>query len=229
MNLTAIKPQGYPRTKHIFGSPGASKDDVISFNKDSVKVFLNKRIIITEKLDGENTGITNIATYARSKIPSINPWSVNIRELFPFVKGFISDDEIVFGENLYAVHSIEYNKLPSYFYIFAVYNTKDNIWYSWNDVVDMAAILELPTVPVLFDGILNSTEELYNKIDTFMSQPSTYGVEKEGVVIRSASEITPDEWNDSIAKWVRANHVRTTDKRWEDHWEKAKLINTKSS
>lgn len=220
MNTTIIRPYSYPRTRHMKGSPGATPDDIITTDNDWIIPFLNREIILSEKLDGENTSITNQSVYARSKYPSINPWSVNIRELFPYVKDYISDDEIVFGENLYAIHSIEYNNLPSYFHIFAVFNTKENIWYSWDDVVDFAGVLDLPTVPVLFRGTISSEKELMDMINSFMSKPSTYGIEKEGVVMRLASEIKPEDWNNSVAKWVRANHVRTN-KRWEDHWKEA--------
>ena len=224
INMTAIKPQSFPRIKHMYNSPGRSPDDLRS-DKDWFNSFSGKYIVIKEKLDGENTGITNISCYARSKIPTLNPWSVNIRrDIFPFVKDLISDDEIVFGENLYAVHSIKYNQLPSYFHIFAVYNTKLEVWYSWSDVEMFAKILDLPTVPVLFKGIINSEKDLMDKINYWMSQPSAYGVEKEGVVMRLAGEIKPEDWNNSIVKYVRANHVQTN-KRWEDDWERAELIN----
>ena len=223
INLTAIKPQSFPRIKHMYNSPGRSPDDLRS-DKDWFNSFSGKYIIITEKLDGENTGITNISCYARSKIPTLNPWSVNIRrDIFPFVKDLISDDEIVFGENLYAIHSIKYNHLSSYFHIFAVYNTKLEVWYSWSDVEMFAKILDLPTVPVLFKGIINSEKDLMDKINYWMSQPSAYGVEKEGVVMRLTGEIKPEDWNNSIVKYVRANHVQTN-KRWEDDWERAELV-----
>jgi len=63
-----------------------------------------------------------------------------------------------------------------------------------------------------------------DKINHWMSQPSAYGIEKEGVVMRLAGEIKPEDWSNSIAKYVRANHVQT-DKRWENKWERAELIN----
>lgn len=53
----------YPRTYHLPWSEGATNDDRISHSIDS---FLNTDIIITEKLDGENCGMTNNGVYARS-------------------------------------------------------------------------------------------------------------------------------------------------------------------
>ena len=44
----------YPRTFHIPGSPGATSDDKILKSLDH---FKGKRVIITEKMDGENTSL----------------------------------------------------------------------------------------------------------------------------------------------------------------------------
>ena len=48
---------------------------------------------------------------------------------------------------MYGVHSIAYNKLESYFYVFAV-RVKD-IWLSWDEVKEIASIFDFPTVPEL--------------------------------------------------------------------------------
>lgn len=51
----------------------------------------------------------------------------------------------IFLENLYAVHSLQYQKLEHHFYVFAV--RKGERWLSWEEVKFYAAMLELPTVP----------------------------------------------------------------------------------
>lgn len=53
----------YNRTYHLPFSPGSTNDDRISKSVDSL---LNKDIIITEKIDGENCGMTKDGVYARS-------------------------------------------------------------------------------------------------------------------------------------------------------------------
>lgn len=208
---------------HIFESPGMTNGDK-KLDKDWFdRFFLGKEIVITEKLDGENTSFTNQGVFARSNIPTDSPWSVNLRVDFPYIKNLLSDNEIVFGENLYGIHSITYNKLPCYWHMFACYDTNTKIWYSWDDVELMSSILDRPTVPVLFRGILNSKKEVLDLINEFMSQPSTYGVEKEGVVIRLASEIPDDKFTESIVKYVRPNHVQTPS-HWTTNWKQAELI-----
>lgn len=40
----------YPRTPHLPWSPGASEEDLVA---DTVTGFLGRRVIVTEKMDGE--------------------------------------------------------------------------------------------------------------------------------------------------------------------------------
>jgi hypothetical protein len=50
----------YNRTYHLPYSPGATNDDRIS---DGVDSLLGKEIVITEKLDGSNTGMVDDLIY----------------------------------------------------------------------------------------------------------------------------------------------------------------------
>ena len=54
----------------------------------------------------------------------------------------------VCGENMYALHSLGYDKLPSYFLVFSIWNEK-NECLSWDDTVEWCELLGLTHVPVL--------------------------------------------------------------------------------
>lgn len=218
----------YPRTYHLPYSPGASKDDK-KLQGDWFSYYKGKEIIITEKLDGENTCMTAQDVYARSHgAPTRSPWSRNLWDaqtgLYWRVKQYISPAEFVFGENLYGEHSITYDKLPAYWYMFAVYNDTDDIWYSWNDVKLMAKFLELHHVPELWGGVIESEEQLKGLVEKLVKEPSVYGPQREGVVIRLADEFKGDDFSHCVCKWVRPNHVQT-DEHWTKNWKKAKLSN----
>ena len=58
----------------------------------------------------------------------------------------ISDNIQIFGENMFGIHSIEYDKLESYFYIFGVLEDNKQ-WLSWDKVKELADLLGIPTVP----------------------------------------------------------------------------------
>lgn len=216
----------YPRTYHVPWSPGSTSDDK---KLDSQWFYANgwagSEIVISEKLDGENVAFSRYDVFARShSVPTRSPWSRNLWEndgLLWKIKDKIGEDEWVYGENLYGEHSIHYNKLPGYFFMFALRNR--NYWHNWDEVEMVADILGVPTVPILYRGVIETEPQLRRMVDEFMSQPSTFGDTKEGVVIRKANGFYDDYFSKSVCKYVRANHVQT-DEHWTKNWKKAELI-----
>lgn len=215
----------YPRTYHVPFSPGATSDDKRLSEEDFLKHFTHKRLIFTEKLDGEGSTITHFDCYARSHgAPTRSPWSINLwgdDGIMWRVKDSLGEDETIYGENLYGEHSIHYDRLTDYFHIFAANN--GYMWYSWEDVELMGRILNLPTVPFLGTGYVTTVEELKDVIEAYMKEPSAYGDTKEGIVIRVMDAFpTDDDFSHYVCKYVRANHVQT-DEHWTKHWKKAVL------
>lgn len=220
----------YPRTYHVPWSPGATSDDKRLddqwFYADG---WAGAEIIITEKLDGENVAFSKYDVFARShSVPTRSPWSRNLWEndgLLWKIKDKIGEDEWVYGENLYGEHSIHYNKLPDYFFMFAArYNNENrDTWYSWEDVELFADSLGVKTVPVLWRGYIETEPQLKRLVDQFMSEPSTFGDTKEGVVIRKVYDFENKDFSKNVCKWVRPHHVQT-DEHWTKNWKKAELI-----
>jgi hypothetical protein len=225
--------QKYPRTYHFPFSPGTTSDDRIAKNFDNL---LQEPIIITEKLDGENTCLNQHGVFARSHgAPTRNPWANYLWDIWNSLHKQLGDLEL-FGESVYAVHSIEYSKLDSYYYLFAIRD--GDRWLSWEEVEFYADVLGLPTVPVLFRGEVAQLEAspkaatLSEKIANFIlktvQEPSSlsdldlWPTPREGVVARVAREFTTDEFTQCVFKWVRKNHVKT-DEHWTRNWKRAKL------
>lgn len=209
----------YGRTYHLPWSPGTTSDDRIS---PSVEALVGIDIVITEKLDGENTGMTNDGVYARSHATfTTSPWSREVRELHQWkIQGQLSEGVFLFGENMEGIHSIEYQNLTSYFYLFGVRD--NNIWVSWESVEEYAFLLDLPTVPVLFKGRVNSEKELKDLTESLVKEPSALGGHREGIVVRNAEMFHNDDFAENVMKWVRKNHV-STDSHWTRNWVKARL------
>lgn len=207
----------YNRTYHFsFSNP--SSDDRIS---DSVDNLIGCEIVITEKLDGENTGMISDGVYARSHAAfTTSPWSVEVRKLHSIIRKDIPEGVYIFGENMEGIHSINYTNLTSYFYIFGIRD--NNIWIPWESVEEWAYLLDIPTVPVLFKGIVNSEKELKELVLDLSKQKSSLGGEREGVVVRNASLFHNDDFKENLLKWVRPNHV-TTSEHWQRNWKRAKL------
>ena len=215
----------YPRTYHLPYSPGATKDDK-KLQDGWFKHYKGREIVITEKLDGENIHMTSKDCYARSDgAPTRSPWSRNIWDpnggLYWDKQPLINEDETIFGENLYGEHSIHYNKLTDYFHLFAVNN--GTYWYGWDLVKDFAMVLEIPYVPELWRGVVNTEKELQDIVEDLVKQPSVYGDTREGIVMRVTKYFKTDDFSKYVCKWVRPNHVQT-DEHWTKHWKKANLI-----
>jgi len=54
----------------------------------------------------------------------------------------------LFGENMFGVHSLEYDRLESYFYLFAGLEDGSR-WMSWDHMTELANEITVPTVPVV--------------------------------------------------------------------------------
>jgi hypothetical protein len=218
----------YPRTYHVPFSPGATKDDK-KLKDGWFEYYRGKEIVLTEKLDGENSCLCQRGVFARSHgAETRSPWSINLwgdDGLYWKVKGFIDDDLLVFGENLYGEHSIHYSKLKDYFHVFACYNETTDKWWSWDDVKFVSKVLGVPHVPTLWRGKAESEDQIKELIFQTMNMPSAYGDTKEGIVMRLTDEFDGDEFPNYVCKYVRPNHVQI-DEHWTRNWKKAELITT---
>jgi hypothetical protein len=213
----------YPRTFHFPFSLGATNDDRIAPDFDNL---VGVPIVITEKLDGENTCLNARGVFARShSAPTRNPWASYLWQYWDMLNQQLQDLEL-FGESLFAVHSLTYTQLESYFYLFAIRQGED--WLSWEDVKFYAGLIDFPTVPVLFEGVVPTAQALQNLIEDLVKQPSKLCdehigfTEREGVVVRLQASFSNDAFPTSVLKWVRANHVQT-DEHWTRRWKRATL------
>lgn len=210
----------YPRTSHLPYSPGSTDDDRIS---DSTSSLIGKNIVITEKLDGSNTSITRGGVYGRSHVDfTRNPWDVKSWDIWNRINRDLDDGVFLFGEGMYGIHSIEYTNLNSYFYMFGVCD--NNIWVPWEVVEEYSYLLDIPIVPVLFKGIINSEKELKQIVEDLVKHPSVLGGKREGIVIRNTDMFHNDDFSMNVMKWVRKDHVQTTS-HWTRDWRKAKIFN----
>jgi len=220
----------YGRTYHYPFSPGVQNDDRI--NESWWAAIAGKERVDTEKLDGENTCLSQYGLFARShSAPTTSPWSRHLKPLWDRLKGELGDLEI-FGENMYAIHSIEYKKLDSHFYVFAV-RDKGKMWLSWEEVEFWAGVLDLPVVPVLYKGPCAATaKEHQSEILKLASGTGAFdphdvktglATTMEGLVSRPTTAFTVEEFPTFVSKFVRKNHVKT-DEHWTRNWKRAPLI-----
>lgn len=247
--------QKYCRSLHAQISLGTTSDD--RFMPDGyVKAFADMSAghVLTEKLDGQNNCFNKLGVFARSHTaPTVHPWDKPMWDRWELIKKDLGELEI-FGENMYGIHSIEYSKLESYFYTFAI--RENDVWLSWEEVKFYSAMLDLPTVPEI--EIKVTLKDFYkegvneNKLlqDWFIANlgisweqsvdtpgflggfdPLTKKVCSEGFVLRNAGSY---KTNDGVIKTAENEFnnlfklVRTkhvkTDEHWTKTWKPAKLI-----
>ena len=124
----------YPRTFHLPWSRSRTDDDKIL---RTVRHFEGKEVVVTEKLDGENTTLYRNHIHARSldsKDHASRHW---VKMLHGTISFHIPEGWRICGENVYALHSIYYEQLTSYFYVFSIWN-ENNECLSWDETVEWA-------------------------------------------------------------------------------------------
>ncbi len=153
------------------GGTGVSRDDLLmdsgqenmfytpvqrkqSKGKPATKIL----VAIEEKVDGANLGISlgenmeirvqNRSHFVNSQthrqFSTLDSWlSEHSGELYDLLD---SGNNVLFGEWLYAKHSIHYTRLPGYFMAFDLYSLKEKKFYSWRE---RNRRLEDTTIPVV--------------------------------------------------------------------------------
>jgi hypothetical protein len=207
-----MKYRKYPRTFHFPFSEGVSSDDKI---QDDLSL-LKDDIVISLKLDGENTNLYNDYIHARSLDSRNHPSRDWVKKFHAEIKHNIPENFRICGENLYAKHSIYYDNLPSYFLVFSIWD--GDTCLSWDDTVEYSKLLNLELVPVIFNGKFEGSVEDFQK---FLKE-SLDTERDEGYVVRRRDSFSIDEFPTSVIKYVRKNHVQT-----DNHWMSQKIIPNK--
>lgn len=193
----------YPRTNHLAWSPGMNGDDRLIPSMDA---FVGRRVIVTEKIDGENSTIGQSYTHARSVNSGGHPSRNLLKAFASKFQHDIPDGWRLCGENAYAVHSIAYDDLPHHFLGFSVWDDR-NECLSWDDTLLYFDLLGIKSVPVLYDGIYD--EKIIRGLWSEDRRDVT-----EGYVLRVADSFPFRDFRKCVAKFVRANHVAPNQHNW---------------
>ncbi|KOX20459.1 kinase [Saccharothrix sp. NRRL B-16348] len=195
----------YPRTPHLPWSPGASADDVRVADLDALR---GREVVVTEKLDGENTTLYADGVHARSLDSAHHPSRSWVKGLQGRIGARLPAGWRICGENVYARHSIGYDDLESWFYGFSVWDGDRCL--DWDRTVRFLRDLGVPVPPVLWRGVFDERALRRLRVDT---------ARQEGFVVRTVEGFERDGFGRRVAKWVRAHHVRT-----DTHWMTAPVV-----
>jgi len=199
----------YPRTNHLPWSEGLTEDDRVL---QDLSGFEGRRVIVTTKMDGEQTNMYRDHYHARSIQSAHHESQTWCKGFWSQICGDIPEGWRVCGENLFAQHSIAYSDLPTYFMGFSVWNEK-NVALSWDDTLEWFQLFGITPVPVIYDGIFDE-----KKIRGLYDSRTDWDT-CEGYVVRVADSFTYAQFRSSIAKFVRRGHVQTT-----KHWKQGQRV-----
>ncbi|KAL4150633.1 hypothetical protein PRNP1_010034 [Phytophthora ramorum] len=199
----------FPRTTHLLNLGAATSDDLVS-DIDSLSVSADEitTIVITEKLDGANMGLSLSADGAivvqnRSHVVSSETHR-QFRDLNNFLHvhravlyEILHQDPlfpgrfILYGEWLAATHSIAYSRLGSLFYAFDLYDRESGQFWDRSSLQELLAVSaascpglkSIQLVPKLWEGrMLPPRDELVTMAQQRRSQ--FYNGPVEGVYIK---------------------------------------------
>lgn len=197
----------YFRTYHLPWSESVAEDDVVRtspFKEDD-------DVVVSLKMDGENfTGHPSGHCHARSLDSGHHESRNYVKALWRSKAHLLPPLWRICGENLYAKHSIHYTNLKSYLYVFSIWTDK-NVCLSWDETLLWCELLDLTPVDVIYIGKYDE--------DRIKQAFAPYKEEHEGYVIRSSGSFLYEESHTNVAKYVRKNHVQTT-----DHWMFQEII-----
>jgi hypothetical protein len=224
----------YPRTPHLFGSKGADDDKHLG-ETESNRFIADDSLIVEEKLDGTNVGIHitddgEMVLQCRGHLitEGMHP-QYDLFKQWALVKRFTLEQRlknrfILFGEWVYARHSIWYRELPHYFFEFDIYDKEQHCFL---DLERRRAILDgagIQTVPVLHRGSLRRADldgmigpsQFRSQFDNPLTKRTANLM--EGLYLRT-------EKNGVVtgrAKFVRSEFVEKI--KQSDHWQNQAMI-----
>ena len=191
----------YPRTPHLPASPGATSDDKWSTPEALRHLASGIELIASEKLDGGGVTLSRDHFHGRSIDSGTHAWDTRTRQLWAKIHLDIPEGWRISGESMYARRSVSYDNLPGVFIVFGIWN-EDNVLLSWDDMIEWAALLDLPTVPLLYRGN-DFKRACAIWAETHVEDTS------EGFVVRNAGAIAYNDFSMNVTKYVRAGHIRT--------------------
>ena len=224
----------YPRTPHLFGSKGTDDDKHLS-ERDSTKLIEDKSLIVEEKIDGTNVGIHfdeqgELVLQCRGHLitPGMHP-QYDLFKQWCHVKRDLLEERlqkryILFGEWMYAKHTIHYRQLTHYFFEFDIYDKVAEHFLSYPRRMKILYQSGIQTVPIVRKGAIKRkmlTELIGNSaFDSHFEHPTTRRTDSlmEGLYVRIEDEISVT----GRAKFVRPEFV---DKIKEStHWQQQTLV-----
>ncbi len=170
MDIFKLEIKKYPRTPHIEGSRLQLGDEDLS--QIPFEAIKGRHVVVEEKCDGANTGISFgdggelllqsrghylTSGYRERHYDLFKQWAAVRRDALFDVLG---TRYIMYGEWMYAKHTVFYNALPHYFLEFDVFDKETGLFLDTPSRQAMLSGCPVVSVPVLYEGCFERKEDL---------------------------------------------------------------------
>jgi hypothetical protein len=189
----------YPRTRHILGS-GLQKNDETDYA--TIEELSGKNLIIEEKIDGANTGISFVDCELKLQCrghflghgndwPEFDQFKVWANTWKDQLYYLLEDRYIMYGEWMSGFHSVFYDLLPHYFMEFDIYDKQNRVFLDTkrrNEIINTAEML-ISQVRVITEGKFDSLEDVISHVglSAFVSDEA-YGILVYELVKKNVTE-----------------------------------------
>ena len=245
--MDAVTLKKYPRTPHLEGSRLQPGDEDLS--QVPFSYIWGKHLVVEEKIDGANSAISFsedgelllqsrghylTGGYRERHYNLMKQWANIHQDAFFEVLG---TRYILYGEWMYAKHTVYYDRLPHYFLEFDIFDREEGIFLSTARRHEMLKDLPVISVPVLKVGAFYSLEELLSllgksryispcKTDTLRATSEKLALDVDRQLRETDATDTMEglyikiEENGRVVdrlKYVRASFTQTVDVS-QTHW-----------
>jgi len=224
----------YPRTPHLFGSRGTDDDKHLG-EAESLAFIQDESLIVEEKIDGTNVGIHfsdegQLVLQCRGHLitEGMHPqydlfkqWAaVKRHEL----EARLTSRYLLFGEWVYARHSVAYRKLPHYFFEFDIFDKQTGVFLDLTTRTQILTGSGIHTVPVIHQGPATRKQLTQligpSRFDSHFDNPLSGQADNlmEGVYLRTEAKgkVT------GRAKFVRPEFVEKI--KQSTHWQQQVMV-----
>ena len=210
----------YPHTPHLIwmgeGQPRADK----VMTSSEVSDFLSGRVIVEEKVDGANFGLSlgpddRVRAQGRGNYLAPGRGHAQWNPLWPWLARRRAELEsglcgglILYGEWCYAKHTVPYDALPDWFLGFDILDTVSRRFWSVDRRNEWLRERHLVPVPEVIRGRF-----YLNQIPTLLGKSFVGHVPMEGIYLRRDN----GEWLEARAKVVGDAFKQQIEEHWTRH------------
>ena len=237
----------YPRTPHIQGSRLQPGDE--DLRQRPFADIAGKHVVLEEKIDGANTAISFTSDgelrlqsrghfltggYRERHYNLLKQWGAVHKDRLHAILGY---RYVMYGEWMYAKHTIYYDLLPHYFMEFDVLDRETGKFLDTPSRHELLQTLPICSVPVLSSGTFRKMDEILsflgdshyiteNHIEHLREDAQRLGLDADRVCRETDSTRTMEgiyikvEENGEVVdrmKYVRATFLQTVEES-QSHW-----------